>query len=292
MKYWEFWCEPENRMLWLGTRQEFFDFYAAVARTVREKHPDVKIGGYGACRFEDFEGLDVDSTSCRKNWLGWFEEFCAFVEKNDVPLDFFSWHLYRADPNRYAWHAQDVRTRLDRHGLTKTEAHLTEWGKGGQLGGLAESVTAVGGAYVAANLCTLQKAPVDVATLYAASPNSCWCPLFDKFERKTPAFYALRSFRLFRRLGTSCAVTDVPSKRIYALAAKNATDKAFLLVNDALDVPRVVDLDLRGADGEKWNMYRLDRDHPSFEKVMMPLDLVSVYLPAKSALLLSTCESP
>ena len=290
MKYWEFWCEPENQMLWLGTRREFFDFYAVVARTVKAEHPEVKFGGYGACRFEDFDGLDVNSTSCRKNWLGWFEEFCDYVKAGDVPLDFFSWHLYRADPNRYAWHAQDVRTRLDRHGLTKTEAHLTEWGKGGQLGGLRENATVVAGVYVAASLSVFQKAPIDLATLYAASPGSVWCPIFTKFEEKTPSYYALKSFGLFRRLGTSCAVVDVPRKRIYALAATDGKDKAFMLTNDALDVPRVVDLDLRGADDAKWNMYRLDKDHQSFEKVLMPLDLVSVYLPAKGALLLSTCE--
>ena len=290
MKHWEFWCEPENRMLWLGGRKEFFEFYAIVARTVKAKHPDIKFGGYGACRFDDFEGLDVNSTSCRQNWLGWFEDFCAFVKENDVPFDFFSWHLYRADPNRYAWHARDVRDRLDRHGLSQVEAHLTEWGKGGQLGGLRENETLVVGAYVAACLSEFQKLPIDLATLYAATPGSMWCPLFTKFGDQTPAYYAFKSFGLFRRLGTSCAVSDVPRKRIYALAATDGKDKAFMLTNDALDVPRVIDLDIRGADGAKWNMYRLDRDHPDFQKVLTPLDLVSVYLPPKGVLLLTTGE--
>ena len=290
MTYWEFWCEPENRQLWLGNRHQFYEFYATVAKTVKAKHPEIKFGGYGACRFDDFEGLDVNSDSCRENWLGWFEEFCDYVTKNEVPLDFFSWHLYRADPNRYAWHARDVRERLDKHGLTKTEAHLTEWDKGGQLGGLQEMVTMIGASFIAANLCNLQKLPVDVATLYAAGPNSAWCPLFDKFEQKTPGYYALKSFQVFRKLGTSCEVKDNPRKRIYALAAKDAKDKAVLLVNDSLDVPRVIDLDLKGAEDIKWNVYRLDKEHLKFEKVLSPLDFVSVYLPAKSVMLLTTAE--
>ena len=288
MPYWEVWCEPENRQLWLGTRQQFFDLYAAIAREIKAHHPDVRIGGYGACRFENFENLDVNSDDCMSNWLGWFEEFCDYVtaEKTKAPLDFFSWHLYRPFPNRHVWHAKDVRERLDRHGLKDVESHLTEWNIGGKFGIRAQhSVT--GAVYVASGLCAFQKAPIDLATLYDAGSGN-WGVVFDRFGKPNTVYYSLQKFRFMRDLGTSYAVRDDEENLVYALAAGDGKDKAVLLTNYSFTDTRTVRLDLVGAKMSDFTLYRLDEAHPKFPKIGPAGDSNELVLPPLTAIYLTT----
>jgi len=289
MPYWEVWCEPENKMLWLGDRHQFYELYAKVAREIKRCHPDVKVGGYGACRFESFENMDVNSDDCSKNWLGWFEEFCDYVtaEKTKAPLDFFSWHLYNRDPDRYVWHANDVRTRLDRHGLAKTEAHLTEWNFGGKFG--LEVVRSITGAvYTVSCLCAFQNAPLDVATLYQASPSSTWSSVFDQFGRPTTVYFALQKFAALRALGACCETAVPAGLKLYALAAKGEKGQAFLLTNDSFTEDRTVRLDLKGANLSDFDEYRLDVRHRNFEKVGRAGSSAEIVLPWKGAVFFTT----
>jgi len=259
MPYWEIWCEPENRMLWLGTRQQFFELYALTAREIKRHHPDIKIGGYGACRFESFENLDVNSDDCRQNWLGWFEEFCTYIndEKTRAPMDFFSWHLYHVDPARYVWHAEDVRRRLDGFGMKDCEAHLTEWSFSGRWG-VEAKLNETGAVFAAACLSAFQTAPIEVATYYEATPTSEWCGLFRKWMVKTPMYFVFKRFNDIKKLGTSYRTSVDAGKHLYALAASDGKTKAFWVVNDSYDTPQRIMLDMRGASPQDFDMYRLD----------------------------------
>ena len=97
--------------------------------------------------------------------------------KENVPLNFFSWHCYTADPGELSARARAIRRLLDSKGFTETESHLNEWNylPGNAWGPITRSGTsstrqrtyeamagAPGAAFVAAALLELQDAPVNV----------------------------------------------------------------------------------------------------------------------------------
>jgi hypothetical protein len=49
------------------------------------------------------------------------------VPQDNVPLNFFSWHCYTADPTELVARSRAVRRLLDDKGFTETENHLNEW---------------------------------------------------------------------------------------------------------------------------------------------------------------------
>ena len=122
IEYWEIWNEPEcggntrldpnaKNLMWLGTQEEFFEFFAKVAKELKKRFPHLKFGGPAHCGWSDGCG-------------GLFLEKCA-AEK--VPLDFYSYHCYFNDP--FGWILESpgvVRKKLDELGYTHTEIHLNE----------------------------------------------------------------------------------------------------------------------------------------------------------------------
>ena len=57
IEYWEIWNEPENgatpetNTMWKGTFEEFMKFYEIASNHLKNKFPNLKIGGYGASGF-------------------------------------------------------------------------------------------------------------------------------------------------------------------------------------------------------------------------------------------------
>ena len=279
--YWEIWNEPENRMCWLGTRRQFYELYVAIAREIKAHHPDVKVGGYAACRWRRQHKLDPDSPRCEENWLGWFEGFCDYVKAEKAPFEFFSWHLYSSDPDDYAKHAVDVKALLEKHGFGGIEQHLTEWNMAEHR--VASGQGPTGAVYVASCICNLQKSPVAVATFYQAYPASVgYSSVFTPFGKPTSVYWMLQKFAEMRRLGTSCAVRDNPARDVYAIAAKGAKGRAFLVANDSFGEPRTVRLDLAGADPASFAEYRLGDGRLKFERTGASA-AAEIVLPPKTA---------
>ena len=281
MPYWEVWNEPENKMCWLGTRQQFYELYAAIAKEIKAYHPDVKVGGYAACRWAKEYKLNPDSPRCQENWLGWFEGFCDYVKAEKAPFEFFSWHLYSSAPNDYAKHARDVKALLEKHGFGGVEQHLTEWNMAQHRVESGQGPT--GAVYVASCLCNLQKSPVAVATFYQAYPLSVsYCSVFTPFRKPTSVYWMFQKFAELRRLGTSCVVRDDPSRAVYAIAAKGEKGKAFLIANDSFDEPRTIRLELVGADLGAFAESRLGDGRVKFEPTGKP-PAAEFTLPPKTA---------
>ena len=44
-----------------------------------------------------------------------------------MPLDFYSWHMYKTDAHAVGKIARDVRGLLDANGFERTESILGEW---------------------------------------------------------------------------------------------------------------------------------------------------------------------
>lgn len=77
--FFEVWNEPNLRMFWTGTKEEYFKLYQSAALAIKKVDSGLKVGGPATA---------IDA------WIPEFKEFCT---KNGVPLDFISTHHYPTD---------------------------------------------------------------------------------------------------------------------------------------------------------------------------------------------------
>ena len=106
MPYWEIWNEPDldddeskNKRTWGGTKTQFFDFYEIVAKHLKSCFPHLKIGGPALAHNHQ-----------------WAEEFLTEMQKRNVPIDFFSWHVYSLDTAWIIRKSYIIREMLDKYG--------------------------------------------------------------------------------------------------------------------------------------------------------------------------------
>ncbi len=217
IRYWEIWNEPENRpACWTGSDEEFLRLYATAARVIKAHDPTLKVGGPSFGYSGSFEGGVFRPSAFVTNFL-------ALCWRDGVPLDFFSWHCYTANPSELATRSRAIRALLDAQGFRNTESHLNEWNylPGNSWHGLSRTAKpearqkfydemggAAGGAFLAAALIELQDAPLDVGNLFHAEVGG-----FGVFtENGVPMrnYHALRAFadlmKTPRRAATSGGV--------------------------------------------------------------------------------------
>lgn len=114
--YYEVFNEPDFDVFWQGSRQEYFELYKYGARGFREGDPDAVVGGPSLA----FTG-------------GWINPFIDYVENNDLPLDYFSFHAIGpkggTDNRDFAMgQASQIRSRLGEDArFRSTELHLNEY---------------------------------------------------------------------------------------------------------------------------------------------------------------------
>jgi len=116
--WYEVWSAPDLNEFFLGTKQDYFNLYKAVAEAVRELETENKIhiplGGPGVSWwFQNCEGNTVITPE-----QSMIYEFIKFCSNYKLPLDFLSWHAYSNDPD----------VELDATVYGKTQAALIrEW---------------------------------------------------------------------------------------------------------------------------------------------------------------------
>ncbi len=202
IRYWEIWNEPENKpAMWTGSDEQYFQLYAATARALKARWPDLKVGGpslgyTGTVRGEAFEPGE------------YLVKFLAFCREQRLPLDFFSWHLYTDDPRECVVRARGIRDVLDQSGFVDTEMHFNEWnylpdgsweplmppGQGAERARFFERMHgAEGAAFTAAVLANLQDTRVEVANYYSFAHHGFGC--FDEAGVALKPYYALLAFR-------------------------------------------------------------------------------------------------
>ena len=97
--WYEIWSAPDLNEFFLGTKQDYFNIYKAVAEGVKELEAENKIhiplGGPGVSWwFQNCDGNTVFSPE-----QSMLYEFIRFCSNYKLPLDFLSWHAYSTDPN-------------------------------------------------------------------------------------------------------------------------------------------------------------------------------------------------
>ena len=134
--YYEVWNEPDLFGKWtMGGRKDYkklYSYAAAGARDAQNTQP-FKLGGPA-------------TTGLYRNWL---DKFFPFILDNNLRLDFFSWHRYDPDTNKYAQDVTNVDRWLDSHPyFANVEKIVSEMGPQSQAGGIND--TSQGAVYVIA----------------------------------------------------------------------------------------------------------------------------------------------
>ncbi len=243
IRYWEIWNEPENRpTMWSGTDDDYLRLYRVAATAIKKQFPALKVGGPALGSSGSFVKGEFRPTD-------FATAFLAMCRKDKVPLNFFSWHCYTADPTELSARSRAIRRLLDSKGFTETENHLNEWNflPGNTWDPISRSGTAdtrqryfeemagpPGAAFVVASLLELQDAPIDVGNFYHGELGGFG--IFTEQGVPLKSYQALRAFQGLvetpRRVATRGAVAGK-----LAFAAGLGTDgrEASFLVSNFAD---------------------------------------------------------
>ncbi|WP_412070989.1 GH39 family glycosyl hydrolase [Paenibacillus alvei] len=128
--YFEVWNEPDlSGVCWAGTKEEYFAFYASTVQAIKSVSPELKVGGPAL----GYGSLWNDT---------WAEEFLAYCSDHQVPLDFFSFHVYseypflkeEADslttimpPSFFRESIERMKAKLSETPYRDVELFMTEW---------------------------------------------------------------------------------------------------------------------------------------------------------------------
>ena len=204
IKYWEIWNEPEcsgnkkldpnaKNLMWLGTIDEFNEFYVKTATELKKRFPHLMIGGPAHCNFDSESGINLN-----------FIKYCA---AHKAPLDFYSYHCYSADP--CGWIQQTpakIRKFLDDNGYPDTEIHLNEWhympadwhrlrnDTGYKTHMYEEEMKGLdSAAYLTTVMALWQDTPLSYGAYYTCN-NSNWGCYINGSTRPAPSWYGLKAF--------------------------------------------------------------------------------------------------
>jgi hypothetical protein len=185
--------------MWSGTDEDYFRLYQIAARAIKERYPQLKVGGPAVGSSGEFEGQLFRPSR-------FVQDFLKRCRDEKLPLDFFSWHCYTDDARELARRADAIRKLLDEYGFLDTESHLNEWNflPGNSWKALlasepeerqrfhAQMTGADGAAFVASTLIQLQDAAVDVANLFHGEAGGFG--LFNEHGVAQRNYHALAAF--------------------------------------------------------------------------------------------------
>jgi len=277
--YWEIWNEPDqdeddspNKRTWGGTKEEFFRLYEITAKTLKQSFPELKIGGPALC-----------------HRLDWAEDFLKNCREKDIPLDFFSWHLYAREPGEIIYRCHKIKELLCKYGFDNTESILNEWNYienwGDRFVYSLETIgNEKGAAFVASVISECQKAPVDMLMYYDARVDTGFNGMFTPFTWKPrKPYYPIMWFGKLYDLKEIRALET--SENIYTLAGisedGNVTSIVTYYTDDDNAESKAACLDF--GEGKTFKVSLVDKDHTGeeigiFNKLSFTLERNSVLL--------------
>ena len=281
IKYWEIWNEADldqssgrwqtEPRTWGGTIEEFQKFYAVAAKHLKERFPELKIGGPSYCRIQ---GVKT-----------YFPQFFEYMRANNVPIDFVSWHKYGAEPSVYLMEADMIRGWMKEYGYEDAELILNEWnyrrfksgdGSSNELYNRVNRRSMKGAAFVAATMSAMQGAPVDMLMYYDFRAASNYCGFYDfQIYKRMPVYYA---FYAWSRLGDKeCACkVEGGAGDIYAVASVRDGRPVVLLTrydgdNNACNLAEIA-VSVAGGRSGKAFYHLTDDEHIYTEIPLFPAE--------------------
>ena len=256
MPYWEIWNEPDldrddslNKRCWGGTKAEFFDFYEIAAKHLKACFPHLKIGGPALAGNK-----------------GWAEDFLREMNERNVPLDFFSWHIYGKSPLDVSERAETIRGMLDENGFKDTESILNEWNYvRGWVEEFVYSIKAIhsikNAAFIMAVISEAQKSSINMLMYYDTRP-SVFNGIFDFYTyERLKGFYPLYWYGMFYDLENEIR-TENTLPNIYTLCGCDKDGKLTAVITYYTDDDNAGEKEFAvdfGKDSE-FEIYLLDED--------------------------------
>ncbi len=257
IQYWEIWNEADldaddadNKRTWGGTKAQFFDLYEIAAKHLKSCFPDLKIGG---------PALAYN--------LDWAADFLYEMKKRQVPMDFFSWHIYSTTPEQILNRAEEIKTLLDKYGYSTVESILNEWnyvkGWTDEFIYTIESITGLkGAAFITATICAAQHSSIDMLMYYDTRP-SCFNGVFDYYTyKKLKGYYPLYWYGQFYDMEKEIP-SDNTIENIYSLCGVDKNGKTLAVVTYYTDDDNAENKQIHvdfGKDG-KYEIHLLDEEH-------------------------------
>ncbi|MBQ2891192.1 MAG: hypothetical protein IJE44_06075 [Clostridia bacterium] len=261
IEYWEIWNEPDNEPkiednpMWKGKFEEYMDLYRVTAPYLKERFPNIKIGGYASCGFYAlFEGnfAKVANSSSRTGYfIECFHKFMEYVRENNLPLDFFSWHSY-SDVEKNIAYENYVHEQLLKYGFENTESILNEWNAHPGIKGTLEDSSDV-----ASMMLKMQDTTIDMLMYYNGTIDiGNYSGMFDPL-RHTPfkTYYTFVAFNELYKLGNQVKISETEDG-MCCVAATDGDKKAVMMNNRANK--QTVKIELGCED--KFDLYRLNSE--------------------------------
>lgn len=258
LTYWEIWNEPDldihsdNKRTWGGTPEEFFDMYAVAAKHLKSRFPGLKIGGPALA-----------------GNIGWADSFLSEMRRRDVPIDFFSWHIYASEPCEIQNMAERMHELLVKYGYEGAESHLNEWNyvkdwTDGYVDSIKTIIGMKGAAFSMACMSVAQQTYIDMMMYYDARPNSLFNGLFDFYTLKP-----LKGYYPFYWYGgfydsVGCIPSENRLENIYSLCGVDRLRKATAVITYYTDKSGMPDREVAvdfGRKNGKYELYLLDEEH-------------------------------
>lgn len=257
MEYWEIWNEPDldeddspNKRTWGGDRATFFVFYEMVAKYLKKCFPQLKFGGPALSGNEQ-----------------WAEKFLQYMNDRNVPIDFFSWHIYTCNPQEMREKAVRIKTLLVKYGYGNAESILNEWNYmrnfgDGFLYSMRQMRNEKGAAFMMACMSLAQRAPIDML-MYYDTRMSAFNGIFDYYTADPlKGYYPFLWYGFFYdRKAEVRAVNEIAD--IYSICGVDEDGKVLAVItyysdrDDGEDKKLSVDF---GRNGN-YEIYLLDGEH-------------------------------
>ena len=257
IQYWEIWNEPNlewdndkwkvDPRCWAGSPEQFYDFFEVAVKHLKGCFPGLRIGGPA------MSGTDPGVRTVPV----WYERLLSEMQRRGVPLDFFAWHIYEADPTVYVDYSYQVRALLDKYGYEKTESFLNEWNyikswTDDYPYSMRTLPSAKAAAFVCASMQEGQNCPTDMMMYYDWRPctfNGLFDPVSDM---PIWGYWAIYAWGKLKTLGTQVkAECDIPDVRV--TAARNAAGALGILVSRYVmddNITSTLDVTLRLSEGK------------------------------------------
>jgi len=147
INYWEVWNEPNHAMMWTGTPSDYYLMFKQVVDSMNVYDPSLKVGGPAAAKNAFYSGgihftINQDYVS----------NFMSYCQNNNVPLDFYSYHMYdKKNPCHARILADTLTYYLNQYGFTNTELIVSE----GNVDDASYTNSSKGCSYLASELISL-----------------------------------------------------------------------------------------------------------------------------------------
>jgi hypothetical protein len=248
MDYFEIWNEPDLPQFWRGSVQEYIALYQKASRAIKQYNPSLKVGGPALSNVFD---------------EAFINEFLDSVVTYNLPLDFFSYHLYYY-PNPYYFKKVNdyVRMKLNSYGLTGVELINTEWNSAMfnynhyVEFGMDDAINA---ASLASSLAYVQE--TDLSMFFRYSFRNYW---FGMVHENGDIRYSGQAYKIYRQLydsGHRLMTTGSDSLGVTILASGTDTWPYFILVSNPTSAADAysVSIDLPGFS--HYSVYRLSESY-------------------------------